>query len=174
MMIAENLNRVKAQLLPHTELVAVSKYHPVEELQEAYDAGQRVFGESHVQELVAKHEVLPQDIRWHFIGHLQTNKVKYIVPFVSLIHSADSVKLLKEINKQGQKAEKVVDVLLQLHVAEEETKFGFAPNEVVEMLEGGEWREWKNVRIVGVMAMATNTDNEKQIAYEFERVRMLF
>ena len=174
MMIAENLNRVKAQLLPHTELVAVSKYHPVEELQEAYDAGQRVFGESHVQELVAKHEVLPQDIRWHFIGHLQTNKVKYIVPFVSLIHSADSVKLLKEINKQGQKAEKVVDVLLQMHVAEEETKFGFAPNEVVEMLEGGEWREWKNVRIVGVMAMATNTDNEKQIADEFERVRLLF
>ena len=174
MMIAENLNRVKAQLLSHTELVAVSKYHPVEELQEAYDAGQRVFGESHVQELVAKHEVLPQDIRWHFIGHLQTNKAKYIVPFVSLIHSADSVKLLKEINKQGQKAEKVVDVLLQLHVAEEETKFGFAPNEVVEMLEGGEWREWKNVRIVGVMAMATNTDNEKQIADEFERVRLLF
>lgn len=173
-MIAENLNRVKAQLQPHTELVAVSKYHPVEELQEAYDAGQRVFGESHVQELVAKHEVLPQDIRWHFIGHLQTNKVKYIVPFVSLIHSADSVKLLKEINKQGQKAEKVVDVLLQLHVAEEETKFGFAPNEVVEMLEGGEWREWKNVRIVGVMAMATNTDNEKQIADEFELVRLLF
>lgn len=174
MMIAENLNRVRAQIQPNTELVAVSKYHPVEELQEAYDAGQRVFGESHVQELVAKHEVLPQDIRWHFIGHLQTNKVKYIVPFVSLIHSADSVKLLREINKQGQKVERVVDVLLQLHVAEEETKFGFTPEELVAMLEDGEWRMWKFVRMVGVMAMATNTDDEEQIAEEFERVHNIF
>lgn len=174
MMIAENLNRVRAQIQPNTELVAVSKYHPVEELQEAYDAGQRVFGESHVQELVAKHEVLPQDIRWHFIGHLQTNKVKYIVPFVSLIHSADSVKLLREINKQGQKVERVVDVLLQLHVAEEETKFGFTAEELVAMLEDGEWRVWKYVRMVGVMAMATNTDDEEQIAEEFERVHNIF
>lgn len=174
MMIAENLNRVRAQIQPYTELVAVSKYHLVEELQEAYDAGQRVFGESHVQELVAKHEVLPQDIRWHFIGHLQTNKVKYIVPFVSLIHSADSVKLLREINKQGQKVERVVDVLLQLHVAEEETKFGFTPEELVAILEDGEWRMWKYVRMVGVMAMATNTDDEELIAEEFERVHNLF
>ena len=174
MMIAENLNRVRAQIQSNTELVAVSKYHPMEELQEAYDAGQRVFGESHVQELVAKHEVLPQDIRWHFIGHLQTNKVKYIAPFVSLIHSADSVKLLREINKQGQKVERVVDVLLQLHVAEEETKFGFTPEELVAMLEDGEWRMWKFVRMVGVMAMATNTDDEEQIAEEFERVHNIF
>ncbi len=159
---------------PGVRLVAVSKYHPVEALQEAYDAGQRVFGESHVQELVAKHDALPEDIQWHFIGHLQTNKVKYMIPFVSLIHSVDSVKLLKEINKQAQKVDRVVDVLLQLHVAAEETKFGFSPDEVVEMLDGGEWKELLNVRIVGLMAMATNTDDEEQIAGEFEQVRALF
>ncbi|MBQ9664888.1 MAG: YggS family pyridoxal phosphate-dependent enzyme [Bacteroidaceae bacterium] len=173
-MIAENLHRVRATLKPGVRLVAVSKYHPVEALQEAYDAGQRVFGESHVQELVAKHDALPEDIQWHFIGHLQTNKVKYMAPFVSLIHSVDSAKLLKEINKQARKANRVVDVLLQLHVAAEETKFGFSPDEVVEMLDGGEWKELLNVRIVGLMAMATNTDDEGQIAGEFEQVRALF
>lgn len=173
-MIAENLQRVKETLKPGVQLVAVSKYHPVADLREAYDAGQRVFGESHVQELVAKHEVLPQDIEWHFIGHLQTNKVKYMASFVSLIHSADSVKLLKEINKQALKSERVVDVLLQLHVAAEETKFGFTPEEVVALLENDEWKSWTHVRIVGLMAMATNTDDEEQIAQEFERVKNLF
>ena len=174
MMIAENLNRAKATLKAGVELVAVSKYHPVADLQEAYDAGQRVFGESHVQEMVAKHEVLPQDIRWHFIGHLQTNKVKYMAPFVCLIHSVDSLKLLREIDKQARKVGRVIDVLLQLHVAQEETKFGFSPEEVMAMLDDGEWRAMEGVRIVGVMAMATNTDDEGQIASEFEAVRALF
>lgn len=173
-MIAENLNSVRATLKEGVELVAVSKYHPVEELQEAYDAGQRVFGESHVQEMVAKHEVLPQDIRWHFIGHLQTNKVKYMAGFVSLIHSVDSLKLLKEIDKQARKVGRRIDVLLQLHVAEEETKFGFSFDEVLAMLDGEEWRTMEGVRIVGLMAMATNTDDEGQIASEFEAVRGLF
>lgn len=174
MMIAENLNRAKATLKSGVELVAVSKYHPVADLQEAYDAGQRVFGESHVQEMVAKHEVLPQDIRWHFIGHLQTNKVKYMAPFVCLIHSVDSLKLLREIDKQARKVGRVIDVLLQLHVAQEETKFGFSPEEVMAMLDDGEWRAMEGVRIVGVMAMATNTDDEGQIVSEFEAVRALF
>jgi len=173
-MIADNLQQVKAALKPEVSLVAVSKFHPAEAIKEAYDAGQRVFGESHVQELVAKQPVLPQDIEWHFIGHLQTNKVKYIVPFISLIHSMDSVKLMKEINKQGEKCGRVIDVLLQIHVAAEETKFGFTPEEVVEMLSEGEWRTMENVRIVGLMAMATNTDDEARIGREFESVAQLF
>lgn len=173
-MIAENLNSVRVTLKDGVELVAVSKYHPVEDLQEAYDAGQRVFGESHVQEMVAKHGVLPQDIKWHFIGHLQTNKVKYVVPFVCLIHSVDSLRLLREIDKQAMKAGRVVDVLLQLHVAKEETKFGFSSDEVLALLEDKEWRTMEGVRIVGLMAMATNTDNEGMIAEEFESVRVLF
>ena len=173
MMIAENLQKIRATLKPNVRLVAVSKFHPVEALQEAYDMGQRIFGENHVQELVAKEEVLPKDIEWHFIGHLQTNKVKYIARFVSMIHSVDSVKLLKEINKQAEKCGRTIDVLLQIHVAKEETKFGFTPDEVVQMLEGDEWKACSNVRIVGLMAMATNTDNEAQITAEFEAVRQL-
>ena len=173
-MIRENLQEVKATLKPGVKLVAVSKFHPVEALQEAYDAGQRVFGESHVQELVAKEEVLPKDIEWHFIGHLQTNKVKYMAPFVSLIHAVDSLKLLREIDKQAQKCERTIDVLLQIHVAKEETKFGFTPEEVKEMLDEGEWKACQHVRIVGLMAMATNTDNEEQIAQEFEEMKQLF
>lgn len=173
-MITENLNRIKSSLLPGVELVAVSKYHSAECIKEAYDAGQRIFGESHMQELQAKHEILPDDIEWHFIGHLQTNKVKYMAPFVSLIHSVDSVKLMKEINKQAAKCGRVIDCLLQLHIAEEETKFGFTPDEVLAFLDGGEWREMQNVRIVGLMAMATNTDDDEQIRVEFRRVKMLF
>lgn len=173
MMIAENLQKIRATLKPDVRLVAVSKYHPVEALQEAYDTGQRIFGENHVQELVAKEEVLPKDIEWHFIGHLQTNKVKYIARFVSLIHSVDSVKLLKEINKQAEKCGRTIDVLLQIHVAKEETKFGFTPEEVVQMLAEEEWKTCSHVRIVGLMAMATNTDNEAQITEEFETVRQL-
>lgn len=173
-MIAENLQQVKDTLKPGVSLVAVSKFHPVEAIREAYDAGQRVFAESHVQELVAKQPVLPDDIEWHFIGHLQTNKVKYMAPFVSLIHSMDSVKLMKEIDKQGQKCGRVIDVLLQIHVAAEETKFGFTPEEVVEMLSTGEWRTMIHVRIVGLMAMATNTDDEARIGREFESVAQLF
>lgn len=173
-MIGENLLKVWDTLLPDVRLVAVSKFHPVEALQAAYDAGQRVFGESHVQELVTKQEVMPKDIEWHFIGHLQTNKVKYMASFVSLIHAVDSVKLLKEIDKQAQKCNRVIDVLLQVHVAKEETKFGFSPEELVQMLEEGEWKLFGSIRIAGLMAMATNTDDEAQIAEEFDTVRGLF
>ena len=172
--ISDNLMKVRATLLPGVKLVAVSKYHPVEALQEAYDAGQRIFGESHVQEMVTKNEVLPKDIQWHFIGHLQTNKVKYIAPFVSLIHSVDSLKLLREIEKQGSKVGRTIDVLLQLHVAQEETKFGFAPEEVTSLLEEGEYLSMPHVRIVGLMAMASNTDNEAQVESEFASVKRLF
>lgn len=173
-MVAENLQKVKAALKPNVELVAVSKFHPAEAIQEAYEAGQRVFGESHVQELVEKEKVLPKDIQWHFIGHLQTNKVKYMAPFVSLIHSMDSLKLMKEIDKQAEKYGRVIDVLLQIHVAAEETKFGFTPEEVVEMLQEDEWKNCTHVRIVGLMAMATNTDDEARIGREFESVAQLF
>ena len=174
-MIRDNLKDIERTLKSGVRLVAVSKYHPVEALQEAYDAGQRIFGESHVQELVAKHEALPQeDIDWHFIGHLQTNKVKYMASFIGLIHSVDSMKLLREIDKQGKKAGRIIDVLLQLHVAAEETKFGLSPEEVVDMLESEEFPSLKNVRVVGLMAMATNTDDEEQVAEEFERVRKFF
>jgi pyridoxal phosphate enzyme (YggS family) len=134
MMITENLQQVRTTLKPGVRLVAVSKFHPVEALQEAYEAGQRIFGENHVQELVAKEAAMPKDVEWHFIGHLQTNKVKYIASFISLIHSVDSVKLLKEINKQAEKCGRTIDVLLQIHVAKEETKFGFTSEEVLQML----------------------------------------
>ena len=173
-MISENLQKIRATLKPDVRLVAVSKFHPVEALQEAYDAGQRIFGENHVQELVSKEAVLPKDIEWHFIGHLQTNKVKYIAPFVSLIHSMDSLKLMKEIDKQGQKCGRVIDALLQIHVAAEETKFGFTPEEVIKMLAEGEWKNYTHVRLVGLMAMATNTDDDAQIAREFDTVQRLF
>lgn len=174
MSIKANLQKILDTLKPNVHLVAVSKFHPVEALQEAYDAGQRVFGESHVQELMAKQEVLPKDIEWHFIGHLQTNKVKYMASFVSLVHAVDTMKLLKEIDKQAQKCGRTIDVLLQVHVAKEETKFGFSPDELIQMLEGKEWKMYGNVRIVGLMAMATNTDDETQIAEEFESVHSLF
>ena len=174
MSIKANLQKILDTLKPDVHLVAVSKFHPVEALQEAYSAGQRVFGESHVQELMAKQEVLPKDIEWHFIGHLQTNKVKYMAPFISLIHAVDTMKLLKEIDKQAQKCGRVIDVLLQVHVAKEETKFGFSPEELEQMLIDGEWRPYDHVRIVGLMAMATNTDDEVQIADEFETVHSLF
>ena len=171
----ENLERLLSELKgKDVKLVAVSKYHPVEMLQEAYNAGQRIFGESHVQELDAKQKVLPTDIEWHFIGHLQTNKVKYIAPYVALIHAVDTLKLLKEINKQAEKVGRTIDCLLQVHVAKEETKFGFLPDELREMLEGNEWKELKNVRIRGLMCMATNTDDESQIHREFHEVKELF
>ncbi len=173
-MIRENLQKIRETLAPGVRLVAVSKFHPVEALQEAYDAGQRIFGESHVQELVEKEKALPKDVEWHFIGHLQTNKVKYLAPFVSLIHAVDSLKLLCEIDKQAQKCGRTIDVLLQIHVAAEETKFGFTPEEVADMLLGGEWKQLQHVRIVGLMAMATNTDDQSQIEREFESVHQLF
>lgn len=174
MSVKENLLEVKSELSEGVELVAISKYHPVEALQEAYDAGQRIFGESHVQELVAKEQVLPKDIVWHFIGHLQTNKVKYIAPFISLIHAVDTLKLLKEIDKQGAKVGRTINCLLQMHIAKEETKFGFAPNELTQMLAEGEWKELKNVKIVGLMCMATNTDDDSQVKSEFHYARTVF
>ena len=156
------------------KLVAVSKYHPVSDLQAAYDAGQRIFGESHAQEVVAKQALLPDDIQWHFIGHLQTNKVKYIAPFVALIHSVDSFKLLKEINRQGERCNRIIDCLLQIHIAKEETKFGFSPDELIQMLNEGEWRNLSHIRIAGLMCMATNTADTQQIASEFAFAHSLF
>lgn len=172
--IAERLKAVRSELPEGVRLVAVSKFHPAEELLQAYDAGQRDFGESHVQELCQKQLQLPPDIRWHFIGHLQTNKVKYIVPFVSLIHSVDSLKLMREINARAQKFGRTVDCLLQIHVAAEETKFGFLPQECLDMLEEGEWRSFGNVRLCGLMCMATNTDDEVRIHHDFVEARQLF
>ena len=172
--IQEEIKRINAELPSTVRLVAVSKFHPVEALQEAYEAGQRVFGESKVQEMTQKYEALPKDIEWHFIGHLQTNKIKYMAPFVSLIHGVDSYKLLAEINKQAIKAGRVIPCLLQIHIAKEETKFGFSLDECTEMLEQGSWKTLENVRIAGVMGMATNTDDETEIADEFETLARFF
>lgn len=155
-------------------LVAVSKYQPVEKLMEAYKAGQRVFGESHAQEVTAKSKMLPEDIDWHFIGHLQTNKVKYIAPFVSLIHSVDSLKLLKEIDRQAAKNGRIISCLLQIHIADEETKFGLDETELILLLESDEYGSMRNVRIDGLMCMATNTDDEEKIRNEFRKVREMF
>lgn len=174
MSIAENLKQVLAELPVGVRLVAVSKFHPNEAIEEAYCAGQRIFGESKVQEMTAKYESLPKDIEWHFIGHLQTNKIKYIVPYVSLIHGVDSFKLLVEVDKQAAKANRTVNCLLQLHVAQEETKFGFSPDECREMLAAREWKELTNVCICGLMGMASNTDDTEQINREFHSLYMLF
>ena len=174
MSIQSNLKEVLATLPSHVRLVAVSKYHPVEALQEAYDAGQRIFGESKVQEMTQKYELLPKDIEWHFIGHLQTNKIKYMAPFVSMIHGVDSFKLLCEINKQAAKAGRIIPCLLQIHIAREETKFGFSPDECRDMLAQGEWKKLSNIQIAGVMGMATNTDDETQIENEFASLSNFF
>lgn len=167
MSIAENLQQVLSELPAEVQLVAVSKFHPNEAIEEAYAAGQRVFGESKAQEMTAKYESLPKDIEWHFIGHLQSNKIKYIVPYVALIHGIDSYKLLVEVNKQAAKVGKVVNCLLQLHIAEEETKFGFSFDECREMLDAGEWKTLTNIQLCGLMGMATNTDDSEQIEKEF-------
>lgn len=167
MNIADNLQQVLNELPEGVRLVAVSKFHPNEAIEEAYRSGQRVFGESKVQEMTAKYESLPKDIEWHFIGHLQTNKIKYIVPYVALIHGIDSYKLLVEVNKQAEKAGKVVNCLLQLHIAEEETKFGFSFDECRDILAEGEWKTLSNIQLCGLMGMATNTDDNEQIKKEF-------
>lgn len=172
--VAGNLRRIKSTLTEGVKLVAVSKYHPVEYLEAAYQEGQRVFGESHEQELKVKHEALPDDIEWHFIGHLQTNKVKYIASYISMIDAVDSLKLLREINRQAAKHGRTIDVLLELHIAEEATKYGFTPDACRQMLQEGEWRTLKNVRICGLMMMASNTDNESQIRREFLEAAELF
>ena len=174
MNLSEKINKIQKTLPAGVRLVAVSKYHPASLIEEAYDAGQRIFGESHVQELVAKHDALPKDIEWHFIGHLQTNKVKYIAPFVSLIHAVDSERLLIEIDKQAKRCGRTIPVLLQVHVAKETTKFGFTPDELLNFMENGDWRQYTNIRFSGIMCMATNTDDEALIASEFEQAKTLF
>ncbi len=173
-MIKDNLNKVRTSLKEGVELVAVSKYHPIDSVADAYEAGQRVFGESREQELRLKHEALPKDIQWHFIGHLQTNKVKYIAPYVAMIEAVDSLKLLAEINRQAAKCNRIIDVLLELHLALEETKSGMTEQECKQMLEQGEWREMKNVRICGIMMMASNTEDEQEIRKEFNKARLIF
>ena len=169
-----NLREVLGNLPAGVNLVAISKFHPNEYIEAAYAEGQRIFGESHEQDLARKVESLPKDIVWHFIGHLQTNKVKYIAPYISMIESVDSLKLLKEINKQAAKHDRVVKVLLELHIAEEETKSGFSFDDCRELLEAGEWRTMDHVQICGIMMMASNTDDEQQIAQEFDAAYAFF
>ena len=172
--VAKNLHEVLGTLPDGVKLVAISKFHPNEYLEVAYREGQRIFGESHEQELAGKVESLPKDIEWHFIGHLQTNKVKYIAPYISMIEAVDTVKLLKEINKQAAKHNRVINVLLELHIAEEESKYGFTPDACREFLKGGEWRELKNVHISGLMMMASNVEDQEQIRKEMTFASNLF
>lgn len=164
--VAERLKAVLGDLPDGVRLVAISKFHPNEYVMAAYDAGQRIFGESHEQELQKKAESLPKDIEWHFIGHLQSNKVKYIAPYISMIEAVDTFKLMKEINKQAAKNNRIIDILLELHIAEEETKYGFSLDGCRDMLKSGEWRTLENVRICGIMMMASNVPGENQIRKE--------
>ena len=172
--VAKNLQKVVGNLPEGVSLVAISKFHPKEYLEAAYAVGQRIFGESHEQELSKKVAELPKDIEWHFIGHLQTNKVKYIAPYISMIDAVDSFKLLKEINKQAAKHDRVINVLLELHIAKEETKYGFTPDACREMLKEGQWRELNHVHISGLMMMASNVDDESQIRKEMMEAANFF
>ena len=172
--VAKNLHEVLDTLPDGVKLVAISKFHPKEYIEAAYREGQRIFGESHEQELAGKVQSLPKDIEWHFIGHLQTNKVKYIAPYISMIEAVDTVKLLKEINKQAAKHNRVINVLLELHIAEEESKYGFTPDACREFLKSGEWRELKNVHISGLMMMASNVEDHEQIRKEMTFASNLF
>ena len=174
MSVAENLKKIAQTIPAHVQLVAISKTKPVEVVMEAYHAGQRVFGENKVQEMVAKQEAMPKDIQWHLVGHLQTNKIKYIIPFVSLIHSVDSQKLLEAIDKEASKKERVIDCLLQVHIAQEETKFGFDRDELLTLVNSGALPRYRNVRVVGLMGMASFTDDEAQVRSEFRGLRQLF
>lgn len=174
MSITSNIKQLKASIPAGVTLVAVSKFHPVEALQEAYAAGQRVFGENKAQELLAKEEVLPKDIQWHFIGHLQSNKIKFIAPFIHTIHSIDSAKLLQEVDKQATHYNRNIRVLLQIYIAEEETKFGLSTEECVELLESGILESCTHVTVSGLMGMATNTDDKAQISAEFHKLHMFF
>lgn len=172
--IQERLNAVRSSLRPGCRLVAVSKYHPVEALQQCYDEGQRIFGESHEQEIRVKHEALPKDIEWHFIGHLQTNKVKYIAPYITMVEAVDSLRLLKEIEKQAARHDRVIKVLLELHIATEATKYGLTLDDCRQMLDEGEWRNMPHVQICGLMMMASNTDDENVIRQEFQTAAAFF
>ena len=172
--VKKNLHEVYASLREGVRLVAISKYHPSEYIIAAYEEGQRVFGESHEQEIREKHEALPKDIEWHFIGHLQTNKVKYIVPYISMIEAVDSEKLLREIEKQAAKQDRVVKVLLELHIAEEATKYGLTLDDCRKLLSEGVWRQMSHVKICGLMMMASNTDDEAQIVSEFQTAERFY
>lgn len=172
--VKKNILRIKSELPLNVNLIAVSKTKPNELIMDAYDAGQRDFGENYVQELIEKQAVLPKDICWHFIGHLQSNKVKFIAPFVHLIHGVDSVKLLQEINKQGEKNKRVIDCLLQIYIAKEESKFGFDKNEVTDLLDSGLLEKLPNVCVKGLMGMASNIDSEKVVSEEFEELAGFF
>lgn len=174
MSIAQNLQNIKTTIPENVTLVAVSKTKPVADLMEAYEAGQRVFGENKIQEMVDKWEQMPKDIEWHMIGHVQTNKVKNMAPFVNLIHGVDSLKLLQEINKQAAKNNRVIDCLLQIFIAEEETKFGLDETELYHLLESAEFKALKNIKIIGLMGMATFTDNQNQIKNEFSHLKSIF
>ena len=173
--VAQRLNEVKSTL-PATgvELVAVSKFHPAETIREAYDAGHRCFGESRAQELQQKYDILPHDIEWHFIGHLQTNKVKYIIPYVAMIHSVDTPRILDEIERQAARVERVVDCLLEVHVAQEDTKYGFSPQECIDFLSTLKAGAYPHVRFRGIMGMASNTDDESRVQAEFAQLKQLF
>ncbi len=174
MSVTENIDQIKANLPGHVQLVAVSKTKPAELLMEAYNHGIRAFGENKVQEMVRKYEELPKDIEWHFIGHMQTNKVKYIAPFVHLIHAVDSFKLLKTIDAEAEKANRIIPCLLQFHIAEEETKFGLSMDEANDVLNSDEFKRLEYVEISGIMGMATYTDDENQIRKEFARLKTYF
>lgn len=174
MHIAEQISRLHQELPEGVSLLAISKYQPIEALQEAYDAGQRMFGENHIQEMAAKAAALPKDIAWHFTGHVQTNKIKYMAPFVSLIHAVDSFRLLREINKHAAKHERCIDCLLQIHIAQEETKYGLSVDECRQLLANEPWRELQHIRIIGLMAMGSNTDDLEQVRNEFRQIKQLF
>jgi len=174
MSIKENLHSIKSSLPANVALIAVTKTHPVEKLMEVYNAGHKIFGENKVQEMTDKYEQLPKDIQWHLIGHLQSNKVKYIAPFVSLIHSVDSLGLLKEINKQAVKNDRIIDCLLQVYIADEDTKFGLLPEEAEELVRSPELQQLRNIRIIGLMGMATNTDDQDRIRKEFRSLNSFF
>ena len=174
MSIKDKLLKIKSALPEHVTLVAVSKTKPISDLTEAYNAGQRVFGENKIQEMTEKWEQMPKDIQWHMIGHIQTNKVKFMAPYVSLIHGVDSLKLLEEINKQALKNNRIIDCLLQIHIAEEETKFGLNEDELEDLLVSESFKNLKNIKIVGLMGMATFTSNQNQIKKEFEYLKSIF
>ncbi|MGB5272994.1 MAG: YggS family pyridoxal phosphate-dependent enzyme [Flavobacteriaceae bacterium] len=174
MSIKENLEKIKAELPESVTLVAVSKTKAVSDLMQAYNAGQRIFGENKIQEMTQKWQSMPQDVQWHMIGHVQRNKVKYMAEYVSLIHGVDSLKLLAEIDKQAKKHSRVINCLLQIHIAEEETKFGFDEKELFEMVHTSEFELLKNIKVLGVMGMATFTEDKKQIRKEFKKLKAIF
>jgi pyridoxal phosphate enzyme (YggS family) len=174
MSIKTNLQNIKNKLPEHITLVAVSKTKPVSDLMEAYHAGQRIFGENKIQEMVEKHEIMPKDIIWHMIGHVQRNKVKYMAPFVSLIHGVDNFKLLKEINKEAAKHNRIIDCLLQIKIASEDSKFGMTFNEASNIIQSEAFSELKNIKITGVMGMATFTENNEQVREEFKTLKTVF